>query len=138
MAWRVQGRLMVVVHCAQSPSNLEWEGVLRDELQRVELGHKTDRCTLVVTYGGGPDGDQRKRLAEQMDHDFAPTCIMTKSTIVRGIVAALTFFNRRMKIVGLEDREAAFHHLGLSRAEREAAERMRSELEAELGLSRSA
>src|SRR5262245_14273391 len=93
MAWRVQGRLMVVVHGAQSPSTLEWEGVLRDDLLRVKSGHKADRCTLVITYGGGPDGDQRKRLQEQMDHHFAPTCIMTKSVIVRGIVSALSFFN---------------------------------------------
>lgn len=36
--------------------------------------------------------------------------------------------------VGLEEREAAFAHLGLSRAERETAQRLCSELEAELGI----
>src|SRR5262245_56575650 len=113
MAWRVEGRLMVVVHGPQSPSTLEWEGVLRDDLLRTKSGHEGERCTLVSTHGGGPDGDQRKRLQEQMDHQFAPTCIMTKSVLVRGIVSALSFFNRRMKMVGLEDREAALEHLGL-------------------------
>jgi hypothetical protein len=125
---------MVVVHGPQSPTPLEWEGVLRDDLLRVKSGHKAERCTLVITYGGGPDGGQRKRLAEQMDHHFAPACIMSGSALVRGIVSALSFFNRRMKIVGLEDREAAFEHLGLTQAERLTADRLRSELEAELGL----
>ena len=110
----------MVVHGAQSPSPLEWEGVLRDDLLRVKAGQKAERCTLVITYGGGPDGEQRRRLAEQMDHEHAPTCIMTRSIIVRGIVSALSFFNRRMKMVGLEEREAAFDHLGLSKAERAA------------------
>jgi hypothetical protein len=49
--------------------------------------------------------------------------------------SALLFFNRQMKVVSLDDRSAACDFLGLTAAERTTADRVRSELEAEIGLS---
>ena len=89
---------------------------------------------MVVSYGGGPDVDQRKLLARAIGNTPAPTVIMTNSTMVRAIAHALGFFNRYMKAVGLHDAEAAFAHLGLNADERREAQRQRAELEAELGV----
>lgn len=131
MAWRFEGRLTVVLHGPRNPSNLEWQSMLRDEAARSKPDNGR---TLVISYGGGPDGRQRDLLAQQMQTKSVPTCIMTSSAMVRAITAALLFFNRNMKVVGLDERERAYDFLNLSAPEREAAERARRELEATVGI----
>jgi hypothetical protein len=131
MAWRFEGRLTVVLHGPRNPSNLEWQSMLRDEAARSK---PDDGRTLVISYGGGPDGRQRDLLAQQMQTKPVPTCIMTASAMVRAITAALLFFNRNMKVVGLDERERAYDFLNLAAPEREAAERARRELEATVGI----
>jgi hypothetical protein len=132
MSWRFEGRLTVVVHGSLNPSNLEWQRMLTDEAAR---GLPEDGRTLIVSYGGGPDGHQRELLGKQIVRKPAPTCIMTKSVLVRAITSALLFFNRNMKVVGLEERDRAYEFLGLSAEERDTANRLRKELEAELALA---
>ena len=132
MAWRFDGRLTVVVHGAKNPSNLEWQTLLTDESAR---GQAENARTLIVSYGGGPDGHQRELLAQKIGRNPAPTCIMTRSALVRAITAALLFFNRTMKVTGLEESKSAYDFLGLSGQERETADRLRRELETELGLT---
>lgn len=131
MAWRFEGRLTIIVHGPQNPSNLEWQSMLRDgnALEHVEAGR-----TLVISYGGGPDGHQRELLAQHMSKRPSPTAILTKSSLVRAITTALLFFNRTMKVFGLDEQDAAGEFLGLSPEERELAGRARRELEADLGL----
>jgi|KBSSwiStaDraftv2_1062776.scaffolds.fasta_scaffold2257354_1 hypothetical protein len=131
MSWRFEGRLTIVVHGPKNPSNLEWQRLLTDEAVR---GQPENGRTLIVSYGGGPDGHQREMLAQRIGSKPVPTGIMTKSALVRAITAALLFFNRSMKVFGLEERKSAYDFLGLSVPERETAERVRRELEAELGL----
>ncbi|MEI9953047.1 MAG: hypothetical protein WDO74_29725 [Pseudomonadota bacterium] len=132
MSWRFEGRLTVVVHSAENPSNLEWQRMLTEESARGQL---EDGRTLIVSYGGGPDGHQRELLGRQIGRTPAPTCIMTKSVLVRAITAALLFFNRNMKVVGLEERDRAYAFLGFSAQERDTADRLRRELEAEISLA---
>ena len=132
MAWRFEGRLLVVVHGAQSPTNLAWQRFLTEALERGSGAHAR---ILVVSHGGGPDGDQRKQLARAIGATPAPTAVMTTSTLVRGITAAMTFFNRSMIAVGLDDSDAAYKHLGLNVEERIKAQQLREELEVELGIS---
>ncbi|HET7538994.1 MAG TPA: hypothetical protein VFK05_03955 [Polyangiaceae bacterium] len=135
MAWRFEGRLTVVVHGPENPSNLEWQRMLTDETAR---GFPEDGRTLIVSHGGGPDGQQRELLGQQILRKPSPTCIMTKSALVRAITSALLFFNRNMKVVGLEERDLAYDFLGLSAQERDRVNELRKELEAELGLGKAA
>lgn len=132
MSWRFAGRLTIVVHGSKNPSNLEWRSMINDESLR---GYPENGRTLIVSYGGGPDGAQRELLGNRIRRKPVPTCIMTKSVMVRAIVATLQFFNRNMKVVGLDERQAAYDFLSLSGQEREAADRMRREMEGELGLT---
>lgn len=131
MAWRFEGRLTIIVHGPRNPSNLEWQSMLRDgiALDRIENGR-----TVVISYGGGPDGQQRELLTQHMAKRPAPTAILTKSALVRAITAALLFFNRSMKVFGLDEQDRAAEFLGLSPDERDLVGRTRRELETELGL----
>lgn len=131
MAWRFEGRLTVVVHGRKNPSNLEWQTMLRDESAH---GQPADGRTLIVSYGGGPDGHQRQLLGKQIGNKPSPTCIMTASALVRAITSTLLFFNRNMKVVGIDDREGAYAFLNLNPAERQTADKIRAELEVLLEL----
>src|SRR3954468_13418638 len=95
MAWRFEGRLMVIVHGPSNPSNLEWQSLLTDEAAHADSQKERK---MIVSYGGGPDGHQREILARQIGNKPVPTCILTKSAMVRAITAALLFFNQRMKV----------------------------------------
>jgi hypothetical protein len=132
MAWRFVGRLGVIVHGEKPPSNLEWHTFLKDASAHSARG---DGRVMVVSYGGGPDGEQRQALSKAVGHSPAPTVIMTGSIIMRSIVAAITFFNRKTMAVGLHDHDQACAYLGLSGEERGVTSATRRELEAELGLS---
>ena len=135
MAWRFSGRLAVVVHGAKSPTNLEWQRFLTEA---VEAGSSSLWRVLVVSHGGGPDGDQRKKLVQAMRSSPAPTVVMTRSALLRGITNALAFFNRSMKAVDLDEGEQAYEYLGLSGAERETARKLQTELERDLGIGGAA
>src|SRR5688572_15125155 len=132
VAWRFEGRLSVMLHGPGNPTNLEWGRFLRDAIDHGTGPHWRN---LGLSYGGRPDGEQRKQLAEMLKGRAAPTAIMTSSPLVRAAVLAVSFFNRQMKSFGLDDFDAACSHLGLSAVERERARAFRVELLAELGLS---
>jgi hypothetical protein len=132
VAWKFDGRLSVMIHGPGNPTNLEWQRFLRDAVDR---GTGTHWRNLVVSYGGRPDGEQRKQLAEMLKGRAAPTAIMTSSGIARAAVLALSFFNRQMRAFGMDDFDGACSYLALTAHERERAQRMRVELTQELGLT---
>lgn len=133
MAWRFEGRLAVAVHTKASPSNGEWQRFLNEA---VRAGVDGRFRLFVVSYGGGPDGEQRRALSAVAEKTSTPPMAMlTDSKLVRALMFAISFINRSTKVVGLNDGDEAFTFLGLNAAERETAGRLRRELEAELGLT---
>jgi hypothetical protein len=129
--WQFDGRLLVVVHAAANPTQLEWDRLMSETAVR---GRGASLCVLVISHGGGPDVDQRKQLATLMAASPAPRAVMTASTLVRGMMGALAFFNPHMKAFGLHDLDGASSYLGLSDDERASAQRLRAVLEAKLDL----
>jgi len=132
MAWAHDGRLSVVVHGESSPSSLEWSRFLNYNRSL------RDPRVLVCTYGGGPDGKQRRELMEDAFYGGVPTVIMTNSVIARGIVTTLNWFNPNMKAVPLHADAMAHGLLGLSASEAARAVELREMLERELRVGRFA
>lgn len=128
MAWNHEARLSIVVHSKSPPSSLEW---LRFLNHNRELAGR-DLRVLVCTYGGGPDADQRRDLAEAVGHVIVPTVIMTNSLIARGIVGALNWFNPSIKVLPIDADLAAHRFLNLTTAESARALVLRKMLEREL------
>ena len=52
---------------------------------------------LVATKGGGPTSTQRKYLNDLLAGRHVPVAVMSSSTAVRGVVTALSWFNRKIK-----------------------------------------
>ena len=70
MAWAHDGRLLVVVHGKSSPSALEWSRFLNDNRSL------RDPRILVCTYGGSPDGNQRRELMGDAFYGGVPTVVI--------------------------------------------------------------
>src|SRR5262249_16125686 len=92
-------RLSVVVslHSAENPADEEWEAylaVIKEAIDR--LGLENVRA-IAVTDGGAPSSAQRNRLNQLLGGRSVPGGVVTDSALVRGIVTALSWFNRAVK-----------------------------------------
>lgn len=131
MAWRIEGRINVVVHGTRSPTDLEWATYLNETR---EISQRPDFCILVLSRGGSPDGKQRTLLTSSIPKGARkpPVALLTDSAIVRGVIAAFGLFNPLMKAFATRDLDAASLYLGLNRTERERVQTVLAELETEL------
>jgi hypothetical protein len=131
MSWRIEGRLCVVVHTAQSPTNLEWQRFL---IETTTSAAPADGRIIVLSRGGGPDGEQRKALSVAVGNRPKPRlALLTDSLLARTGLAAMRLLNPSMKAFGTKDVNEAFEFLKLSVAERERVAKLLVELENELG-----
>ena len=84
----VAGTTLVVVHNPDPPAPTEWtlhcEGIAE---RRAEI-----RGVVVLAHGPGPNARQRHELAEAWAGTPPPVAVMTRSTIVRGVLTALNWF----------------------------------------------
>ncbi len=106
--------IIVAVHGKADPTQEEWDAFL-------ELCGKTRTAarngTLVVTDGGAPNAKQRGKLNELVTN--MPTkpisFIVTDSSLVRGVVTALSWFNPNNRALRPSDYKTAFDAWKLSR-----------------------
>jgi hypothetical protein len=138
MGFRREGRVLVILHGRHSPSDLEWATFLK-EMQT--YGPRQQLRVVTYSYGGGPDGKQRKTATDlnkdPARHDYVMVALLTSSAIMRGMGAALSWFLRNMKVFGLDADAEAFKFLGLSPAESTFALATRRQLERELGVTKA-
>lgn len=129
MAWRMEGRLGVVVHGTTSPSNLEWQRFLNDA---VSSALRDDTRVVVLSRGGAPDGSQRRAMATALGSRPKPVAMLTDKVMVRTAIAAMRLFNFPMRAFPTGALVEAGEFLGLTIAERERVARVLVELETEL------
>jgi hypothetical protein len=130
MVWHVEGRLCVVVHDVNEPTDNEWHHYL--ESMRTTPRVK-ELCVLIRSMGGGPTGVQRQRLQQRVGKYPPPVAILAApTTAMRGIGTALRWFNGHVGVFEPTQLEAACDHLGLSKFERAAAAMCLARLEREL------
>lgn len=137
MLWSNEASLAITVHTAMSPTNHEWDAYLADIRG---LGPLRDRKVVVVSFGGGPNGAQRRRLIDQLSGQSTRTVIFTDNAVMRGIGIAVSWFNRSLRVFGMEDRNKGYSYLGLSDDEVQKADatiqRLSEALEVGVGPSR--
>lgn len=131
LVWRFEGRVAVAVHGRSDPSNLEWRGYLRDTAAQPQISALR---VLVISYGGGPRGAQRKELTDAL-RQSAPTAFLSDKVLARALVNTMAWFNPKLRAFALHEDGAAFDFLGLTDAERQSARRIRAELEKQVQTS---
>ena len=99
--------LFVVIHPNRPPADDEWMTYLRSW-----SGHDMSRMrTLVFTDGGGPSASQRRLATEALGGKESLTAVVSSSSMVRGVVTALSWFNPKIKSFSPDEAQRAFEYL---------------------------
>ena len=107
------GGLMLVAHTGKPPSQQEW-----DRYCEALTRHDPERMTsLVFTDGGAPDGGQRKQVNDFLKGRTSACAVVASSTVVRGVVTALGWFNPMIRAYSPTEVDEALHYLGVRRDE---------------------
>lgn len=73
---------------------------------------------LVMTEGGGPNQDQRKRLEVALGGRPVRVAVVTDSVKVRFIVSSIALLNREIRTYSNREIEEAYQHLNMTELER--------------------
>jgi hypothetical protein len=98
MAFGKVDEFLVVVHNKLAPTDEEWNSWLDFNVRNFSTG-STVKC-LVVTEGGAPTPVQRQSMKEKLGELMISNpkefrnAIVTASAVVRGVVTALSWFQR--------------------------------------------
>lgn len=100
---------MLLAHTSRPPNDAEW-GPYIDELRQHD---PKELRSLAFTDGGAPSGAQRKQVNDFLNGQASRAAVVTASTMVRGVVTTLSWFNAQMHAYSPHDVDAALHHLGV-------------------------
>jgi len=130
MGFRTVGDIVVVRHTKEAPTGDEWNafiGRCRRTLDRYDKMRG-----LIISEGGGPNSDQRGDVNELLAGRPQRVAVLNRSRWVRGVVTALSWFNPEIRAFALDQTDAAFEHLHLTTAERDAVAAALREITSEL------
>ncbi len=117
---RVVGTLLVLCQDNESPSDDEWNDVLQ-KLATIRATGEGGKV-LVITQGGGPNVQQRKRLEQTLGGLSVPVAVVSDSLKLRFISAAVTLFNSSHRAFSRSELQDAYKHLHLASHEIRRAE----------------
>lgn len=124
---RKVGLLLIIRQNQNAPSDQDWDETLRLMTQNpLEM----DRLkTLVVTDGGGPTPEQRKRLDRAMGGKPVRTAVVSDSVKVRFIVSSVALLTAKIQSFKRTELEQAFKFLDLDARERRLAQENVAEMD---------
>jgi len=127
MAYRfVSNDLVIMVHSAKNPTDDEIQAYC-DELRTKDVSKVR---VLVLTDGGGLNASQRKMLNDVLGGRPQHCAVVSDDSMVRGIVTALSWFNRYIRVFEKAAAEEAFRYLHIPSTEfanvRREARRLRA------------
>jgi hypothetical protein len=122
------------LHTAQAPSREEWGAVMDDFARHSKSGSFARFRVLAVTDGGGPDVTMRmglQRLYEERQQS-PKAAVVTANVVVRGIVAALNWFNPSVRMFAPQNFPDALAHIDVPATSLPRILREYTEMEREL------
>ena len=114
----------------ETPDERDWDEFLEIVAKNRAKSAKTK--ILVITDGGGPSIDQRKRLQRTLSGHTFRVAVVTDSVKVRFIVSSVALLNREISTFSMADMPRACEYLGLNSPEVGAALKLAKDLEAHL------
>ncbi len=94
--------LIILVHGADPPTDLEWATYVREFVKHDAKGQRN----LAFTDGGAPSGAQRKQVNDFLKGRASPAVVVSASYMVRGVVTALSWFNPQVRAYAPEEATA--------------------------------
>ena len=119
MLCRVVGSMIVIRQNKETSSDQDW-----DHFLDILVEHRKDFANLkilVITDGGGPSMDQRKRLEVALDGKPVRVAVVSDSMKTRFIVSSIALLNRDMSSFRAHELPQAYDHLSLTMDERRIA-----------------
>jgi hypothetical protein len=110
MTFAVEGDIMIVLHTANPPAEVEWT----TWLSALRWIPKERMKLLIFTDGGTPNTLQRGSMLDLMGDAHPPVAVVSAVPAVRGVVTAMSWFNRNVKLFPPSKIADAFAHLGVS------------------------
>jgi hypothetical protein len=107
MAYKFLGDLVLMVHNKTNPADAELRAYF-DELRTKDV---SSIRVMVFTDGGGLSASQRKELNAVLAGRQQMCAVISDDGLVRGIVTALSWFNRGIKFFPTNAGEEAFKYL---------------------------
>lgn len=118
MVFKIVGNVHIVINGPNDATDADWrvymDAVRGEERKMADFGKMR---TIVFSAGGGPNAKQRKEINEFLGGRATPVAIVTSSTVMRGIVTALQWFNPLARAFSPENVVAAMQFLGTSGSE---------------------
>jgi hypothetical protein len=112
------GRVLLLRQNESNPEDQEWEECLA-LLEKRPSENRIPVCVLVLSDGGGPSPDQRKRLGLILKGVPARVAVCTDSVKTRFIVSSVALLTAKIRAFSPSEIQKAFEHLELSAQERE-------------------
>lgn len=126
MVTRMIGSMIVLRENEETPLDEEWDGFLK-----ILADNKTNFAklkVLVVTDGGGPNAQQRKRLEATLGGKPIRVAVVTDSAKSRFIASIISFINKDHRGFAMKEIAQAYDHLQMDKQERVLAEQALKEL----------
>ena len=108
MVCKVVGSLGISIHTPDNPSNEEWDEMVKCVKQCKDLS--TFRG-ISFTDGGSPSPAQRKKTNDVLAGRVVPTAVVTSSSLARGVVTAMSWFNPMLKVFPPDKLDDALRYL---------------------------
>lgn len=109
MAFKQSGKMLISYYNDRPPTE-EDHAASVSAIKALDLGAVR---FLTFTKGGAPSAAQRKDLNELLAGREVLTAIVSDAIMMRGVVTALSWFNRNVKVYSMDDAEEAFRYLGV-------------------------
>ncbi len=129
---RRNGNLLCLRETAEDPSDFEWNECLTLLKEKSSPDPRSVRV-LVVTDGGGPSPEQRKRLAQALEGMQVRIAVCTESIRTRFVVSSVALISSKIKAFGRTSIDEAYDYLDLDSAQRRVADRNIREMTGEIG-----
>lgn len=109
VAFKVIDRLFIVVYGASAPTDAEW----LEFLKAVEAHGSERTMHLVFTECGAPTKIQRRYLSELLSNHGVSVAVVSANKMIRGLVAAVSWFNMGIRAFPPEAVDKALAFLGV-------------------------
>ncbi|MFZ5891716.1 MAG: hypothetical protein ACOY0T_11735 [Myxococcota bacterium] len=127
MVLRLVGKTLVVVQNNKPPTDAEW-----NEFLKFVMKDPAGLRLFVMTDGGAPSSDQRKRLQTALNGALPLVAVISDNMKVRFVAATIALFHRTHGLFSKSETQKAFTHLKLEGHERREVELVVKELAAML------
>ena len=113
MASAAVGNLGIAVFTANSPTDEEW----REMIALVKKADLAKFRGISFSDGGAPNSAQRKLMNDCTQEFPVPSVVVTSNTLVRGVVTAMSWFNKNMRSFSPDQIDDALRHLNVNDSE---------------------